>query len=90
MSRGLYTRAVGGDVQSNRDETRRTRWVDLRSAVARSGVSRERLVWAMASGEVRYSTSVTDQDGLPRLDLVDVEALARRLFEVEPGGEESP
>ena len=76
-------------MQSNRDETGRTQWVDLRSAVARSGVSRERLVWAMASGEVRYSTSLTDQDGLPRLDLVDVESLARRLFEAQPGGEES-
>jgi hypothetical protein len=43
----------------------------------------------MASGEIRYSTSLTDQDGLPRLDLVDVEALARRLFEAEPGGEGS-
>jgi hypothetical protein len=76
-------------VQSNRHETGRTRWVDLRSAVARSGVSRERLVWAMASGEIRYSTSLTDQDGLPRLDLVDVEALARRLFEAEPGSDGS-
>jgi hypothetical protein len=87
MSRGLYSRADGGTVQSNRDETGRTRWVDLRSAVARTGLTREQIVWAMASGEVRYSTSLTDQDGLPRLDLEDVELLASLLFETEPGSD---
>ncbi|HEX4697996.1 MAG TPA: hypothetical protein VH857_01390 [Actinomycetes bacterium] len=38
----------------------------------------------MASGEVRYSTSLTDDEGVPRLALVDVESLARRMFEAEP------
>ena len=76
-------------MQSNRDEAGRTRWVDLRSAVARTGLSREQIVWAMASGEVRYSTTLTDQDGLPRLDLGDVELLASRMFETEPGGDGS-
>jgi hypothetical protein len=31
----------------------------------------------MASGEVRYSTSLTDDEGVPRLALVDVEAEPR-------------
>jgi hypothetical protein len=44
----------------------------------------------MASGEVRYSTSLTDHEGVPRLSLVDVEALARRLFKAEPRNEGSP
>ena len=75
---------------SDRDAARRTRWVDLQSAVARTGLSREHIVWAMASGEVRYSRSLTDHEGLPRLALVDVESLARRLFEAEPRSEGSP
>jgi hypothetical protein len=70
-------------VQSNRDEAGRTSWVDLRSAVLRTGLTRETIVWAMASGEVRYSTCLTDHEGLPKVDLVDVESLARRLFEEE-------
>ena len=68
----------------------RTRWVDLQSAVARTGLSRDHIVWAMASGEVRYSRSLTDHEGVPRLSLVDVEALARRLFKAEPRNEGSP
>ena len=75
---------------SDRDAASRTRWVDLRSAVARTGLSREHIVWAMASGEVRYSTSLTDHEGVPRLALVDVESLARRLFKAEPRSEGSP
>jgi hypothetical protein len=69
---------------------RRTRWVDLQSAVTHTGLSREHIVWAMASGEVRYSTSLTDHEGVPRPSLVDVEALARRRFEAEPRNEGSP
>jgi hypothetical protein len=44
----------------------------------------------MASGEVRYSTSRTDHEGVPKLALVDVETLARRLFKAELRGEASP
>jgi hypothetical protein len=44
----------------------------------------------MASGEVRYSTSLTDHEGVPRLFLADVEALARRLFKAAPRSEGSP
>jgi hypothetical protein len=77
-------------VPSDRDAAKRTRWVDLRSAVARTGLSREQIVWAMASGDVRYSTSLADHEGLPRLALVDVESLARRLFEAKPRSEGSP
>ena len=75
---------------SDRNAAGRTRWVDLQAAVARTRLTREHLVWAMASGEVRYSTSLTDHEGLPRLALVDVESLARRLFEAEPRSEGSP
>jgi len=77
-------------VPSNRDAAGRPRWVDLQSAVSRTGLSREHIVWAMASGEVRYSTSLTDHEGVPRLSLADVEALARRLFNAAPRGEGSP
>ena len=55
---------------SNRDAAGRPRWVDLQSAVSRTGLSREHIVWAMASGEVRYSTSLTDHEGVPRLSPV--------------------
>ena len=75
---------------SDRDEAGRTRWVDLRFAVARTGLTREHIVWAMASGEVRYSTSLTDHEGVPKLALVDVEVLARRLFNAELRDEGSP
>ena len=75
---------------SDRNGAGWTRWVDLRSAVARTGLTREHIVWAMASGEVRYSTSLTDHEGVPRLALVDVESLARRLFPAEPRSEGSP
>ena len=68
----------------------RTRWVDLQSAVTRTGLTREHIVWAMASGEVRYSTSLTDHEGVPKLALVDVEVLARRLFDAALRGEGSP
>jgi hypothetical protein len=44
----------------------------------------------MASGEVRYSTSLTDHEGVPRLALADVESLARRVFKAEPRSEGSP
>ena len=70
-----------------RDEAGKTRWVDLQSAVARTGMTREHIVWAMASGEVRYSTSLSDEDGVPKLALVDVESLARRLFSAKLRGE---
>ena len=69
---------------------KRTQWVDLRSAVDRTGLSREHIVWAMASGEVRYSTSLTDHEGVPRLALADVESLARRTVTAEPSSEGSP
>ena len=58
--------------------------------MARTGMTREHIIWAMASGDVRYSTSLTDHEGVPRLSLVDVEALARRLFKAEPRNEGSP
>jgi len=77
-------------VPSTRDAAGRTRWVDLQSAVSRTGLSREHIVWAMASGEVRYSTSLTDHEGVPRLALADVESLARRVFKAEPRSEGSP
>lgn len=75
---------------SDRDRLGKTRWIDLRGAVARTGMTREHIIWAMASGDVRYSTSLTDHEGVPRLALVDVESLARRLFEAEPRSEGSP
>ena len=71
------------------DEAGKTRWVDLQSAATRTGMTREHIVWAMASGEIRYSTTLRDQHGLPKLALVDVEALADRLFSTELRGEES-
>jgi len=76
-------------VPSDHDEAGWTRWVDLKSAVTRTGLTREHIVWAMASGEVRYSTSLTDHEGVPKLALVDVEVLARRLFNAELRGEGS-
>ena len=69
---------------SDRDEAVSTRWVDLRFAVAQTGLTREHIVLAMASGEVRFSTSLTDGEGVPKLALVDVDALARRLSKTEP------
>ena len=74
---------------SDRNPAGRTRWVDLQSAIARTGLSREHIVWAMASGEVRYSTSLADHEGLPRLALADVESLARQMFKAEPRNEGS-
>ena len=74
----------------DRNAAGRTRWVDLQSAVARTGLSREQIVWAMASGEVRYSTSLTDHEGIPRLALADVESLASRLVKAEPRSDGSP
>ena len=71
---------------SDRDLAGKTRWVDLRSAVARTGMTREHIIWAMASGEVRLSTSLRDGQGVPKLALVDVESLARRLPAAELGG----
>ena len=73
---------------SDRDGAgKKTRWIDLRSAVARTGMTREHIIWAMASGDVRFSTSLGDRDGVPRLALADVEALARRLSTAEGRGE---
>ena len=48
------------------------------------------IIWAMASGDVRFSTSLRDHHGVPKLALVDVESLARRLPTSEPGGEDPP
>jgi hypothetical protein len=49
-------------------------------------MTREHIIWAMASGEVRYSTSLRDCEGVPKLALVDVESLARRLPTAELRG----
>ena len=71
----------------SRDEAGKTRWVNLRSAAARTGMTREHIIWAMASGEVRFSTSLRDHEGVPKLALVDIEALARRLSAAQRRGE---
>lgn len=68
---------------SDRDEASKTRWVDLQSAVASTGMTREHIIWAMAAGDVRYSTSLRDHEGVPKLALVDVESLARRTYTAE-------
>jgi hypothetical protein len=77
-------------VTGDRDEARKTRWVDLQSAVTRTGMTREHIIWAMASGDVRFSTSLRDHHGVPKLALVDVESLARRLPTSEPVAEDPP
>jgi hypothetical protein len=74
-------------VARDRDEADATRWVDLQSAIARTGLTREQIVWAMASGQVRYSTSLTDHEGLPKLAVDDVESLAYQAFEPASGSE---
>lgn len=51
-------------------------WVDLRSAVALTGVRRSDLAWALAQGDVEYSTSLEGHSGVPMLRLADVRALA--------------
>jgi hypothetical protein len=66
-------------VTSDRDGAGKPKWVDLQSAVDRTGMTREHIIWAMASGEVRFSTTLRDHEGVPKLALVDVESLARRL-----------
>lgn len=53
-------------------------WVDLRSAVALTGVRRSDLAWALAQGDVEYSTSRPGHLGVPMLRLADVRALADR------------
>jgi len=76
-------------VPGDRDDAGTTRWVDLKSAVTRTGLTREHIVWAMASGEVRFSTSVSDGDGIPKVALVDLQSLARRVFSTPLRGEGS-
>jgi hypothetical protein len=54
-------------------------WVDLRSAVAVTGVTRSQLAWAMAHGDVRYSTKLPGHLQTPMMLLADVECLASQL-----------
>jgi hypothetical protein len=61
---------------SARDQEEVDRWVDMRSAVAITGVRTERLAWAMANGEVRFSTSLAGHEHVPMVALVDAEGLA--------------
>ena len=75
---------------SDRDDAGKTRWIDLGAAVARTGMTREHIIWAMASSDVRYSTTLLDHEGVPRLVLADVESLARRLSTAEIRGEVPP
>jgi hypothetical protein len=51
-------------------------WIDLRSAVAMSGATRSTIAWAMAMGDVRYSTTLPGHQRTPMLALDDVEWLA--------------
>jgi hypothetical protein len=51
-------------------------WVDLRSAVALTGVTRSAIAWAMAQGDVTYSTTLPGHGRTPMLLLADVEGLA--------------
>jgi hypothetical protein len=54
-------------------------WVDLRSAVAVTGVTRSTIAWAMAHGDIRYSTKLPGHVQTPMLLLADVERLASQL-----------
>jgi hypothetical protein len=54
-------------------------WVDLRSAVAMTGATRSAIAWAMAQGDVRYSTTLPGHQQTPMLLLADVEWLASQL-----------
>jgi hypothetical protein len=54
-------------------------WVDLRSATALTGISRVTLAWALADGDVRYTTTLPGHEGVPMLLLTDVRALAATL-----------
>jgi hypothetical protein len=51
-------------------------WVDLRSAVALTGVTRSAIAWAMAQGDVTYSTTRPGHEQTRMLLLADVEWLA--------------
>jgi hypothetical protein len=51
-------------------------WVDLRSAVAMTGVTRSVIAWAMAQGDIRYSTKLPGHEHMPMLLLADVAWLA--------------
>src|SRR4051794_36772913 len=68
--RGL--RALSGGDQMAGDE----QWVDLQAAVAMTGVPGSAIAWAMAEGEVRYSTREPGHEHTPLLLLADVEWLA--------------
>jgi hypothetical protein len=54
-------------------------WVDLRSAVAMTGATRSRIAWAMAQGDVKYSTKRPGHEHTPMVLLADVEWLAAQL-----------
>jgi hypothetical protein len=54
-------------------------WVDLRSAVSMTGVTRSAIAWAMAQGDVMYSTTRAGHEQTPMLLLADVEWLAATL-----------
>ena len=60
-------------------------WVDLRSAVALTGVRRPDLAWALAQGDVQYSTGRPGHVGVPMLRLADVRALAAASGVRDPG-----
>ena len=57
------------------DDPETGRWVDLHWAVALTGLSLEELGWAMALGEVRYSTSLPGHGYMPMVALEDIESL---------------
>jgi|tagenome__1003787_1003787.scaffolds.fasta_scaffold19359288_1 hypothetical protein len=60
--------------------TSRERWVDLRTAIALTGIRRLDLAWAMAEGAVRYDTKRLGHVGVPMLVLEDVQQLAAHVL----------
>jgi hypothetical protein len=52
------------------------RWVDLRSAVAVTGIRRIDLIWAMVRDDVRVTTTLPGHEGVPMVFLHDVVLVA--------------
>jgi hypothetical protein len=57
-------------------EPHNVRWVDVRTAHAMTGVPISCLAWAMADGEVRYTTGLPGHEHTPMVALEDVQGLS--------------
>jgi hypothetical protein len=54
-------------------------WVDLPSAVAMTGAPGSAIAWAMAQGDVTYSTTLPGHERIPMVLVDDVHWLASAL-----------